>query len=99
VVIDAVARLVPGVVGSPESLEQDSFSKDLLGCPQFTRPPELRGMNVPDVLVSGHHAEIAKWRRREAIRKTFRNRRELLAGASLTPEEQEFVKLLERSED
>ncbi|MBI5118793.1 tRNA (guanosine(37)-N1)-methyltransferase TrmD [Candidatus Poribacteria bacterium] len=98
VIIDAVARLIPGVVGSPESIEHDSFSKDLLGYPQFTRPPHLRGLSVPDVLISGHHAEIAKWRRREAIRKTFRMRRGMLAGALLAAEEQEFVRQLEKGE-
>lgn len=98
VLIDAICRLVPDVVGSPESLEQDSFSGGLLGYPQYTRPPELKGMGVPEVLVSGHHAEISKWRRRESIRKTFKNRRELLAGASLTKEEEEFLRKLERVE-
>jgi tRNA (guanine37-N1)-methyltransferase len=99
VVVDAIARLVPGVVGAPESLEQDSFSKDLLGYPQFTRPPQFRGASVPEELISGNHAEIAKWRRREAIRKTFRNRRKLIGGALLTPEEKEFVKQLAKDED
>lgn len=98
VLIDAVCRLVPDVVGSPESLEQDSFSEGLLGYPQYTRPPEFRGMHVPEVLVSGHHAEISKWRRRESIRKTFNNRRELLAQATLTDEEGEFLRELERIE-
>lgn len=98
VLIDAVCRLIPGVVGSPESLEQDSFSEDLLGYPQYTRPAEFRGMGVPEVLLSGNHAEIAKWRRHEAIRKTFQNRRELLATAKLTEEEKEFVRELERTE-
>ena len=99
VMIDAICRLIPGVVGSAESLEQDSFSDELLGPPQYTRPPQFRGMGVPDILVSGHHAEIAKWRRREALRKTFMNRRELLAKASLTEEEQEFVRHLELGEE
>ncbi len=98
VLIDAICRLIPDVVGSPESLEQDSFSGGLLGYPQYTRPPEFRGMEVPEVLVSGHHAEISKWRRRESIRKTFNNRRELLAEASLTEEEEEFLRELERIE-
>jgi tRNA (guanine37-N1)-methyltransferase len=97
VLIDAVCRLVPGVVGSPESLQQDSFSDGLLGYPQYTRPAEFRGMRVPEVLISGHHAEIAKWRRREAIRKTFTNRRELLARVTLSAEEREFIKELERT--
>jgi tRNA (guanine37-N1)-methyltransferase len=97
IMIDAICRLVPGVVGSPESLEQDSFSNDLLGAPQYTRPPEFRSASVPEVLVSGNHAEISKWRRREAIRKTFLNRRELLSEASLTKEEREFVRRLEQN--
>lgn len=92
VMIDAICRLVAGVVGSPESLEQDSFSNDVVGPPQYTRPPEFRGLKVPEVLVSGNHAEISRWRRREAIRKTFQNRRELLATASLTEEERKFVR-------
>ena len=97
VLIDVVCRLIPGVVGSAESLGQDSFANGLLGYPQYTRPPRLRGLSVPDVLVSGNHAEIAKWRRREAIRKTFQNHRELLAGTSLTKEDEEFIKRLERN--
>lgn len=96
IMIDAICRLIPGVVGSSQSIEQDSFSIGMLGPPQFTRPPELRGMRVPDVLVSGNHAEISRWRRREAIRKTFMIRRELLAEAVLTKEEEEFLMLLER---
>ncbi|RJP74715.1 MAG: tRNA (guanosine(37)-N1)-methyltransferase TrmD [Candidatus Abyssobacteria bacterium SURF_17] len=98
VLIDAVCRLIPGVVGCAESLEQDSFNEGLLGYPQYTRPPELRGMNVPEVLISGNHAQIAQWRRQSAIRKTFRNRRELLGKVSLTEEEAEFVRTLERVE-
>jgi tRNA (guanine37-N1)-methyltransferase len=97
VMIDAICRLIPGVVGSPESLEGDSFSDELLGPAQYTRPPQFRGMSVPGVLVSGNHAEISQWRRREAIRKTFEKRRELLAGASLTEEEKEFIRELEKS--
>jgi tRNA (guanine37-N1)-methyltransferase len=64
--IDAVGRLVPGVVGDPESLENDSFGGELAGCPQYTRPAEFRGMRVPDVLLSGDHARIRRWRRQQA---------------------------------
>ena len=71
VVVDAVARLLPGVVGDPQSLEQDSFNDGLLGYPQFTRPAEFRGMKVPDVLLSGNHAEIRRWRRDQAERRTL----------------------------
>lgn len=99
VMIDAVCRLIPGVVGSSESLDEDSFSEDLLGYSQYTRPATFRNMSVPDVLISGHHAEIEKWRRREAIRITFKNRKDLLAAASLSEEEREFVKRLEREEE
>jgi len=99
VMIDAVCRLIPGVVGSSESLDEDSFSEDLLGYSQYTRPATFRNMSVPDVLISGHHAEIEKWRRREAIRITFENRKDLLATASLSDEEREFVKRLEREEE
>ena len=71
VMIDAICRLIPGVVGSAESLDDDSFAEDLLGPPQYTRPPVFRDLGVPETLVSGNHAEIARWRRREAVRKTF----------------------------
>ena len=69
VLIDAVGRLVPGVVGDPESLEQDTFGGELAGCPQFTRPAEYRGMRVPDVLLSGDHARIRQWRRQQAAQR------------------------------
>jgi tRNA (guanine37-N1)-methyltransferase len=69
VLIDAVARLVPGVVGDPGSLAQDSFADELTGWPQFTRPAEYRGMKVPDVLLSGNHAQIRQWRRQQAAQR------------------------------
>jgi tRNA (guanine37-N1)-methyltransferase len=69
VVIDAVARLVPGVVGDPGSLAQDAFAGELTGWPQFTRPAEYRGMTVPDVLLSGDHARIGQWRRQQAAQR------------------------------
>ena len=69
VLVDAVARLVPGVVGDPESLAQDSFADEMTGWPQFTRPAEYRGMTVPDVLLSGDHARIKQWRRQQAERR------------------------------
>jgi tRNA (guanine37-N1)-methyltransferase len=68
-VIDAVARLVPGVVGDPGSLEQDTFGGELAGCPQYTRPAEFRGMKVPDVLLSGDHARIRHWRKQQAAQR------------------------------
>ena len=78
VIVDAVARLVPGVLGSGDSALYDSFADGLLEYPQYTRPPEFRGEQVPDVLLSGNHAEIAKWRRKESIRRTLASRPELL---------------------
>ncbi|HVU28454.1 MAG TPA: tRNA (guanosine(37)-N1)-methyltransferase TrmD [Verrucomicrobiae bacterium] len=78
VVIDAVARLLPGVLGDDESSRDESFSHGLLEYPQYTRPAEFRGMKVPDVLVSGNHAEIEKWRREQAKARTKKNRPDLL---------------------
>jgi len=69
VLIDAVGRLVPGVVGDPTSLAQDTFGGELAGCPQFTRPAEYRGMRVPDVLLSGDHARIRQWRKEQAAQR------------------------------
>src|SRR5581483_6436703 len=78
VVVDAVARQQPGVLGSDLSLEEESHAQGLLEYPQYTRPAEYHGMAVPDVLLSGHHAEIAKWRRRQSILRTLRRRPDLL---------------------
>jgi tRNA (guanine37-N1)-methyltransferase len=79
VLLEAVARLVPGVVGREESLAEESFEGGLLDHPHYTRPREFRGMQVPDVLLSGNHGEIAAWRRRAAEDKTKRNRPDLLS--------------------
>ena len=78
VVIDAVARLIPGALGSETSATTESFSDGLLDYPHYTRPPDFEGMKVPDVLLTGHHAEIAEWRRKAAEEKTKRNRPDLL---------------------
>ena len=83
VVVDAVCRLVPGVVGDEQSVEADSFTRGLLDYPHYTRPADYRGHKVPDVLTSGHHGEIRTWRRREALRRTAKRRPELLAAAEL----------------
>ncbi len=93
-VIDAVARLVPGVLGKEESSREESFSAGLLEYPHYTRPPEFRGMAVPEVLLSGNHAAIARWRREKSIEKTFRARPDLLAGADLDSRDQEFLEKL-----
>jgi len=94
VVVDAVVRLLPGVLGSKDSLENDSHTNGLLEYPQYTRPAEYRGWSVPEVLLSGNHAEIAKWRRQQAIIRTHERRLELLKKAKLTLEERQLVKEL-----
>jgi tRNA (guanine37-N1)-methyltransferase len=86
VLIDAVTRLVPGVIEAA-SHEGDSFATGLLEHPQYTRPEEFRGAAVPSVLLSGHHAEVERWRRREALRRTLERRPDLLRDASLTPDD------------
>ncbi len=91
VVIDAATRLLPGVLGDEESAYRDSFGDGLLDHPHYTRPAEYRGSKVPDVLLSGNHAEIEKWRRREALRATLIKRPELLETADLTDEDREIL--------
>lgn len=78
VVVDALIRLLPGAVGNESSTANESFSEGLLDCPQYTRPPEFSGLKVPEVLLNGNHAEIARWRREAALKKTERNRPDLL---------------------
>jgi tRNA (guanine37-N1)-methyltransferase len=102
VILDVVARFVPGVVGDEQSVADDSFSRGLLDFPQFTRPAEIVGgrsrgggvLTVPDVLVSGNHAEIRRWRKREALRRTLERRPELLESATLDSEELELLREL-----
>lgn len=81
VLLDAVSRFIPGVLGSDESAEDESFSADLLEYPQYTRPADFRGMQVPEILLSGHHANIRKWRRERALEKTREARPDLLPAA------------------
>ncbi len=95
VVIEAVSRLVPGVLGCPASPEEDSFSRGLLEHPQYTRPPEFEGMKVPEVLLSGDHGRIHRWRRRESLLRTWVRRPELLERAELNDEERAYLKGLE----
>lgn len=95
VVVDAVSRLVPGVLGNENSARQDSFSDHLLEYPQYTRPAEYRGWTVPSVLLSGHHREIDVWRRRESLRRTLKRRPDLIRKASLTEEDLKILKELE----
>jgi tRNA (guanine37-N1)-methyltransferase len=94
VIVDAIARLVPGVVGDESSVARDTFARGLLDYPQYTRPAEFRGMGVPPVLLSGHHGEIERWRRREALARTLERRPDLLASAALDPEDAALLKEL-----
>jgi len=97
VVIDAVARLVPGVVGDRESVLEDSFAGSLLKYPQYTRPASFRGREVPEVLISGDHAKIRQWRRAEALKKTLQRRPELLEKAALTEQEKKCLDTIRQS--
>lgn len=92
VIVDAVSRFLPGVLGGAGAAQTDSFSDGLLEYPQYTRPPEFRGETVPKMLLSGDHAEIARWRRRQSLLKTRKMRPELLASADLTVKEQQWLR-------
>jgi tRNA (guanine37-N1)-methyltransferase len=91
VLIDAVTRLLPGVLGDAGATLDDSHTNSLLEYPHYTRPAEFRGYQVPDVLLSGHHAEIARWRRRQALRRTWERRPDLLDQAELSPQERQYL--------
>ncbi len=95
VIVDVVARLLPGVVGDPASVANESFETGLLDHPQYTRPRVFAGMRVPDVLLSGDHARIARWRRREALRRTWRDRKDLLETVDLSEEDRRFLEQLD----
>ncbi|WP_028845793.1 tRNA (guanosine(37)-N1)-methyltransferase TrmD [Thermodesulfatator atlanticus] len=99
VIVEAVARLVPGVVGKRDSVEKETFSQGLLKYPQYTRPRNFMGYEVPQVLLSGDHAKIEKWRRQKSLEVTFKRRPDLLKAAELTPEDKEFLKKLGWKED
>ena len=96
VVVDAVSRLVPGVVGDEQSVAQDSFSRGLLDYPHYTRPAEIAGHRVPDVLLSGHHADVRRWRRKAALVRTLDRRPELIATATLDEEERALLDEIRR---
>jgi tRNA (guanine37-N1)-methyltransferase len=99
VVIDAVSRLLPGVLGHEQAAEEDSFAAGLLEHPHYTRPAEFRGMSVPEVLVSGHHERIRRWRRKESLRRTYLRRPELLERAPLTAEDRDLLHEIAEEED
>jgi tRNA (guanine37-N1)-methyltransferase len=98
-VVEATARLLPGVLGDADSHRQDSFTTGLLDYPEYTRPLEHDGAAVPDVLRSGHHAEVAKWRRREALRRTLERRPDLLARAPLDEDDRRWLDRLRSDPD
>ena len=96
IITDAVSRMLPGVLGSEESAPTDSFYNGLLEHPQYTRPREFEGMAVPDVLLSGDHAKIAKWRREKSLEITLRNRPDLLETAELTDDDRKYIEQLKQ---
>lgn len=95
VIIDAVSRFIPGVVGKHISVLNESFTDGLLEGPQYTKPPEFRGMMVPEIIRSGDHKAVAKWRREQALKRTFERRPDLLAKANLSVEDKKFLQKLE----
>jgi tRNA (guanine37-N1)-methyltransferase len=98
VIIDAVARLIPGVLGDEHSAEVESFSWGILDYPHFTRPPEFRNLKAPEILLSGHHKDIERWRRKEALRRTLMNRPDLLEKASLSDIDYKLIKEIKEEE-
>jgi len=96
VIVDAVARLIPGVLGDESANLEESFSKGLLEYPQYTRPRDFRGHQVPNILLSGDHSKIADWRQKKAIEQTLKKRPELLEDAPLAPEDREHLDQLRR---
>lgn len=99
VLVDCVSRFIPGVLGSDESAGDESFSDGLLEYPQYTRPAEFRGMAVPEVLLNGNHALIARWRREQALQKTVDTRPELIERATLDKKDKAFLRGLENTEN
>ena len=99
VIVDAVGRLVPGVVGDRRSVDEDSFSRGLLDHPHYTRPADVSGHRVPDVLLSGHHEEVRRWRRKMAIQRTLERRPELLEVAVLDDEQRALLDEIRKQEE
>ncbi len=95
VVVDAVSRLIPGVLGADASIQEESHSGNLLEYPHYTRPPEFRSWRVPDILLSGHHAQIARWRRKESLRRTRQRRPDLFEKVELSKLDEKLLKEME----
>jgi tRNA (guanine37-N1)-methyltransferase len=98
-ILDAVVRLVPGVLGDFESAQADSFYDGILGPPQFTRPTEFRGLKVPEVLLSGDHERIRRWRKKEGLKRTLQRRPDLVNWDVLSDEEKEMLEEIKKEED
>jgi tRNA (guanine37-N1)-methyltransferase len=97
ILIDAISRLLPNVLGDPTGAEDDSHAMGLLEYPHYTRPPEFRGWKAPEVLLSGDHAKIDKWRRQQALERTFRKRPDMLEKAELSKEDRKFIESLKKT--
>jgi tRNA (guanine37-N1)-methyltransferase len=97
--IDAIVRQLPGALNDADSAQQESFVEGLLDCPHYTRPEVFRGVRVPEVLLSGHHAAIARWRHEQALRRTWERRPDLLQGRSLSKQEREWLAGFERERE
>ena len=95
VLIDVLTRLIPGVLGDPSAAENDSHASGLLEYPHYTRPEEFRGWVVPEILRSGHHARIERWRRTQALKRTYERRPDLLSNLQLTEDDQEYLEELD----
>ena len=96
--IDSITRLIPGALGDPDGAQDDSFASGLLEYPHYTRPAEFRGWRVPDVLLSGNHAKIERWRRDQSLLRTYRRRPDLLESFELNKRDREFLKKLEQED-
>jgi tRNA (guanine37-N1)-methyltransferase len=98
ILIDAISRFIPGVLGDPSGAEDDSHASGLLEYPHYTRPPEFRGWGVPEVLLSGDHGKIAKWRREQSLRRTLSKRPDMLENAPLTAADKKILETIKREE-
>ena len=97
VMIDCISRLVPGVLNNSDSSEEESFSGSLLEYPQYTRPEQFEDRRVPDILLSGHHKNIALWRRKQSLKRTWEKRPDLLSGASLSEQDRKYLESLKKT--
>ena len=98
VLIDVLTRLIPGVLGDPNAAEKDSHASGLLEYPHYTRPEEFRGWKVPEILRSGHHANVERWRRDQALKRTLERRPDLFSDLDLSPEDQEFLDQIQKED-